>query len=171
MAFLVASLPIVGCSSFTPRIIPLLKEAGIPFTPTPPVPLEVVTRSTSVKDPLPVRGTEIVYGDVEAALGYAVSVATVPWAESHRTQRPEGWQLMVELIDADAQQELGGRLVVTLNVRATLRTRVGNGYLAQTQAACTQSGPVSADRGAPVLYNCMTRVGRDLSNWLSGVEP
>lgn len=141
------------------------------FSPTPPVALEVVTRSTSVHDPLPVEGSDVVYGDVESALGHAVSVATVPWAQQHAKDRPDGWQLMVELVDADAKALEEGRLLINLGVRATLRTRAGNAYLAQKQAVCAQSGVISADRGVPVLYNCMTRIGRDLSNWLAGVEP
>src|SRR5690349_4237616 len=69
-----------GCGG--QRIVPLLTSAGIPLTrPNGAVPLEVVTRSTSVRDPLPVSGTSVVYGDFEAALGHAVSSAAVPWAD------------------------------------------------------------------------------------------
>ena len=156
-----------GCTSVAPKLVPL----GVPIADTPNVPLEVVTRSTAVRDPLPVRGSEVVYGDIEAALGHAVSSATVSWADLHKAQRPDGWQLTVEIVDADAYEQDGGRLIVQLNVRGTLRTRVGNGYLAQTQASCNQTGLVTPENGAPVLYNCMTRIGRDLSNWLAGVEP
>lgn len=155
-----------GCAN-APRLVPL----GVPLTDNANVPLEVITRSTAVQDPLPVRNSGVVYGDIEAALGHAVSSATVGWAETHKAQRPEGWQLTVEIIDAEAVEEGGGRLVVTLNARATLRTRVGNGYLAQTQASCSKTGIVPAEQGSPVLYHCMTRIGRDLSNWLAGVEP
>src|SRR4051794_28549082 len=76
----------------------LLTAAGIPVTSTPSgaIPLEVVTRGTAVPDPLPVRGSSVVYGDVEAALGLAVSTATVAWAKEHQRERPDGWQLFVE---------------------------------------------------------------------------
>jgi hypothetical protein len=152
--------------------VALLSTAGIPVTSTPAgaVPLEVVTRGTAVADPLPVAGSSVSYGDVEAALGLAISSAGVPWAEAHRAKRPEGWQLYVELTRAVAD-ESRGRLIVTLDVRATLRARAGNVYIAQTQAHCRQAGLVEAADGGPVVYACMSRVGRDLTAWLAAVEP
>jgi hypothetical protein len=162
----------VGCSG-GPRIVPLLGAAGMPVTPMPSsaTPLEVVSRSTAVRDPLPVRGTDIVYGDLESALGIAVSSAVVPWADAHRAQASKhgGWSMLVEVITADAEMESGGRVVVTINVRATLRTRDGNQYLAQTQDGCREGGLRSADQGAPVMYRCMMHIGRDLAGWLGGV--
>jgi hypothetical protein len=140
------------------------------MTPTGAIPLEVTTRSTSVSDPLPVAHSHVAYSQVESALGLAVSSAAVPWAEAHREKRPDGWQLQVELIQANVEQ-LDSRLMVTFSVRATLRTRVGNIYLAQTHAHCVQAGLVSAKDGAPVIYSCMSHIGRDLAGWLSGVEP
>ena len=156
-----------SCGAGAPKLVPL----GVPISNTPNVPLEVVTRSTAIQDPLPVRNSDVVYGDIEAAMGHAVASATVDWAEQNKGKRPEGWQLTVERVDADAQEQTGGRLVVSITSRATLRTRVGNGYLAQTQTTCNTTGIVTPEQGAPVLYNCMTRIGRDLSNWLAGVEP
>src|SRR5271163_3361534 len=93
-----ATTSLVGCGG-TPQRIALLSAAGIPVTSTPvgAIPLEVVTRGTAVPDPLPVRGTSVVYGDLEAALGLAVSSAGVPWAQAHREKRADGWQLFVEL--------------------------------------------------------------------------
>ena len=69
----------VGCTSSVPKLVPL----GIPVAESPNVPLEVVTRSTAVRDPLPVTNTNVVYGDIEAAMGHAVSTATVDWALGH----------------------------------------------------------------------------------------
>ena len=160
-----------GCSG-AQQNVPLLSAAGIPVTATPTgaIPLEVVTRGTAVADPLPVRRTSVVYGDLEAALGLAVSSAGVPWANAHREKRPEGWQLFVELTRAEAEEK-AGRLVVALDVRATLRARAGNVYLAQTYAHCRQAGVVEAASGGPVVYACMTRIGRDLTSWLSAVQP
>jgi hypothetical protein len=162
-----------GCGATTPRIVPLLRSAGAPLTVTPPngTPLEVVSRGTAVPDPLPVRGSDIVYGDLESALGLAVSSATAPWADSHReypVAKRGGWTVLVEVIGADAELESGGRVVVGLDVRVTLRTRNGNIYLGQTQLGCHEGGLRSADEGAPVLYRCMTRIGRDLAGWLGG---
>ncbi len=68
-------------------MVPLLTAAGIPLTDPTEVPLRVVTRSTAVHDPLRVSGSNVVYGDVEAALGHAVASATVPWADRHKSIR------------------------------------------------------------------------------------
>ena len=170
-ALLVTAPIVAGCGSGSPHIVPLLDAAGVPNTPERTVPLEVVTRSTAVRDPLPLRGTGIVYGDIEAAVGHAVSTATVPWADQHRKhpRAGDGWQLVVELVNADADYS-DGRVLFQLDVRATLRARAGNVYLAQTHASCRQGGIVPADKGAPVMYRCMMEVGHDLDGWLDGVD-
>jgi hypothetical protein len=166
----VVILGTAGCAA--PTTVPLLSAAGAPVThtPHPDIPLEVATRSTGIKDPLPVDGADIAYGDVETALQYSISTAAVPWAEAHRARDPGGFQLFAELIDAEAVYK-GGRLVVTLGVRATLRTRVGREYLAQTQVHCRQAGVVPEHEGAPVVYACMSQLGRDLAGWLGAVQP
>jgi hypothetical protein len=130
----------------------------------------VVTRSTAVKDPLVVVGTDVAYADLEGALGHAITTATIPWAEEHVAERPGGWQLFVEVIEAKAEFD-GGRLIVTMNTRATLRTRGDHDYLAQTQAPCREAGLTIPEKGAPVVYSCMSRIGRDLASWLGGVNP
>ncbi len=160
-----------GCGGAA--VIPLLGDGKVPVTLTPghEVPLEVVTRkSATVRDPLPVRGGAVAFEDVEAALGHAVSSATVPWAERHMAERPEGWQLDLELIGADARAH-GGEVTVTLAVRATLRTRAGNRYLAQTQTHCERSAAVAPKDASPLVFDCMARVGRVLGGWLGAVEP
>ena len=169
-ALAVLSAIAIGCGG--PRIIPLIEASGIPLTQTPPdsIPLEVVTRSTGIREPVPVEGTSISYGDVETSLGHAISSAAVPWAAARRARRPEGYQLTVELTRADASYA-EGRMIVTLGTRATLRTREGRTYLAQTQANCRQAGMVPAEGGAPVMFACMERIGRDLAGWLAQVEP
>jgi hypothetical protein len=160
-----------GCSSGRTEIVPLLAAAGIPLTSPATVPLEVVTRSTAVRDPLPLRRTDVVYGDIEAALGHAVSSSTVPWADGHRHNAgsKDGWQLFVEIITADASYE-EGRVIFSVGVRATLRNRAGNVYLAQTQTSCRQGGIVPPDKGAAIMYRCMMEVGHDLAGWLEGVD-
>lgn len=159
-----------GCSEGM-TIVPLLGTAGIPLTPTTTAPLEVVTRSTAVADPLPVKGAGIAYGDVEAAMGHSIASATVPWATRHRGASPkaEGWQLFVEITNADAEYD-DGRVIFSVGVRATLRARSGNVYLAQSQASCRQGGLVGARKGAPVMYRCMMEIGHDLAGWLDGVD-
>jgi hypothetical protein len=165
----VPAVTVAGCASR--RVVPLLASAGIPITSSHAgIPLEVVTRSTAVRDPLPVAGSPVVYGDFEAALGHAVSSAAVPWVAKNQHRRPGGWQLFVEVIQAEAEHD-GARLVVAMSVRATLRARVGGAHLAQTEATCKDAGLVGPERGAPVLYACMTRIGRDLTGWLAAADP
>ena len=166
-------LAVVACCacSASAEMVPLLTAAGIPVTDPTDVPLRVVTRSTAVHDPLRVRGTSVVYGDVETALGHAVASAAAPWAHEHRDDKkhPDGWELFVEVTNADAVYE-DDRVVFSLGVRATLRARAGDLYLAQTQASCRQGGIVAPDKGAPVVYGCMMEIGRNLSGWLDGVD-
>jgi hypothetical protein len=171
-AIVIASALAACSSAHAPRTVKLLASAGIPYTDTPAAstPLEVVTRSTAVRDPLPVDNTDVTYGDMEAALGFAISSATVPWAAQHKTQRPDGWQLFVEITQAEATYSSERRLVVSFAVRATLRARTGHVYLAQTHAACRQGGVIDVDRGGMIVYACMTRIGRDLADWLGGIE-
>jgi hypothetical protein len=157
-----------GCTGH--EVIPLLSTSGIPVTGTPheEVPLEVVTRSTAVSDPMPVRGSTVSYQDVEAALGIAVTTAAAPFAKSFHEHRPGGYQLTVEIMQADVELS-HGRLMMAMNVNATLRSRVGRVYLAQTQARCQQAGVVEAEHGGPVVYACMMRIGRDLGGWMGGL--
>ena len=166
------ALPLLtsGCSEGL-TVVPLLSAAGIPLTQPTTAPLEVVTRSTAVADPLPVRGTDVAYGDVEAALGHAIASATVPWAEKHSksSKSTDGWQLFVEITNSDAVYD-DGRVIFSVGVRATLRARSGNVFLAQSQASCRQGGLVKSDKGAPVMYRCMMEVGHDLAGWLDGVD-
>ncbi len=117
------------------------------------------------------QGHDVFYGDVEAALGHAIASATVPWADAHRADATarDGWQLFVEVTNADAQYD-DGRLIFSVGVRATLRARAGNVYLAQTQTTCRQGGIAPPDQGAPIMYKCMTEIGRDLDGWLEGVD-
>ena len=159
-----------GCGG-SRQVVPLLSSAGVPLTQPVTVPLEIVTRSTAVEDPLPVQGSDVSYADVEGALGHAVASATVPWAEAHRNQPRDaaGWQLYLEIINANAEYD-AGRVVFSMGVRATLRARAGNVYLAQTQATCRQGGIVQPERGAPVMYRCMMEVGHHLEGWLDGVD-
>jgi hypothetical protein len=160
----------LGCESYR-QMVPLLNTSGVPLTPPTTVPLRVVTRSTAVHDPLPMRGSDVTYSDVESALGYAIASATVPWANQHRghPESKDGWQLFVELTNADASYD-DGRVIFSVAVRATLRGRVGNVYLAQTQSSCRQGGMAAPDKGGPVMYKCMMEIGRELEGWLEGVD-
>ena len=63
------------------------------------------------------------------------------------------------------------RLIVTLGVRLTLRTRTDRRFLAQGQAGCRQSALRHPRDGAPVVYACITQMGRDAASWLALVQP
>lgn len=172
LAGVVAAPVLAGCSSGPPQLVPLIRSA--PVVPNIDAPLEVVSRATAIPDPLPVRNSNIVYGDLEAALGTAVSTATAPWADSHRATKVGkngGWTVLVEVTGAEATLEPGGRVVVGLDVRATLRTRSGNTYLGQTSLSCRDGGLRAAEEGAPVIYRCMMHIGRDIAGWLAGGVP
>jgi hypothetical protein len=169
LASLLLPLFVSACGAETTNTIPLLSAAGIPITMTPPgdISLEVVTRSTAVKDPLPVTGSTFNYADLEGALGHAISTATIPWADAHKNARPGGLQLVIDLVEAHAEFD-AGRLKVTFTARATLQTRRDHDYIAQTQASCREAGLTDPRHGATVVYGCMTRLGRDLAGWLGG---
>ena len=169
-AIAACALLVTGCES-SRHLVPLLLASGVPLTAPTSVPLRVVTRSTAVHDPLPLQGSDITYGDVESALGYAIASATVPWASQRRAHPTagDGWQLFVEVTHADARYE-EGRVLFTVGVRATLRARSGNVYLGQTQASCRQGGVAPPDGGGPIMYKCMMEIGRDLDGWLEGID-
>jgi hypothetical protein len=154
---------LAGCAT----VIPLVDQSGVPVTLTPgdAVPLEIITRkNVTVKEPLPLRGRSLAFGQVEAALGHAVASGVAPWMERHPSQR---WQLDVELIAASARAH-GPEVTVSLDVRATLRARAGNRYLAQTQSHCQESAIAGP---STVMFACMSHVGRVLGGWLGGIEP
>jgi hypothetical protein len=166
---LLAAWLVQACGAETATTIPLLTAAGIPITQTPAgdISLEVVTRSTAVRDPLPVTGTPTSYADLEGALGHAISTATIPWAAAHKNARPGGLQLVVDIVEAHIEFN-SGRLTVTLQARATLRTRNDHDYISQTTVSCRDAGLTDPGHGAAVVYGCMTRLGRDLAGWLGG---
>ena len=144
----------------------------VPITTTPPgtIPLEIITHSVAIPDPLPIPFSRVRYAGLEEPLGHAVATATVPWADLHRRDREGGWQLLVELVQADIERT-ESRMTVTLGVRATLRARVGNVYLAQTQTHCREAALVEPAQASPLFYSCMMNIGRELAGWLGGVTP
>lgn len=122
---------------------------------------EVVARVAGAKDPLPVAGSEIAYADLETALDQAVLRVVPPRHDNILT---------VELVAADAQY-VNTRLSVSLVVRATLRTRLGNTFVAQREFLCRDGAIVSPEAGARVIWSCMTRLGQDLGGWLADLSP
>ncbi len=168
---LLASVLVVACAE-SPHVVPLLRTAGAPLTvvPSPSTSLAISTRGTGVADPLPVAGTSVAYADVEPALASAVASAVTGWADEKGGAHARGYSLLVEITQADLRDR-DGRLLVNLGVRATLRSRADNAYVAQTHVYCQEAGLVAPERGAPVLYACMAHLGRELSGWLGGIDP
>jgi hypothetical protein len=165
-ALVVAVCAAAGCGSSLVQL-----GNAVPVTPTPSgsVPLEVTTREVGVADPLALPGSAVRFAGIEEPLGHAVATAAVPWADLHRGERPGGWQLQVELIGADVERR-DARIEVQLQVRATLRGREGNVYLAQTQAHCREGAVAEPSQSAPIFYHCMMDLGRELAGWLGGVQ-
>jgi hypothetical protein len=122
---------------------------------------EVVPRLAGARDPLPVGGTDVAFSDLAAALGHAVLRAVAPYHEG---------VLTVELVRADADYN-SARLSVSLVVRATLRRRIGNDFIATTTSVCHDGAIADPDAGAPVLWSCMARIGRELAGWMADVPP
>jgi hypothetical protein len=122
---------------------------------------EVVPRLAGASDPLPVAGVDVAFADLARALGHAVLRAVEPYRNG---------VLTVELVRANADYN-SARLSVSLVVRATLRNRVGNDFIATTTQVCHDGAIVDPEAGAPVLWSCMARIGRELAGWLAGVPP
>jgi hypothetical protein len=154
------ALALVACGGKLVPIVPDGPGAGASAAPTDPT-FEVVARTVGVKDPLPVSGAGVTYGELETALAQAVLRAVHP---KHETT------LTIELVAADADYARG-RLSVSLVVRATLRARAGNAFVGQTQAVCHDGEILQPEQGARVVWSCMTRIGRDLGGWLDSAAP
>jgi hypothetical protein len=155
----VASL-VLGCGS---RRLVAIEPVGPPhggFSATD-ASFEVVPRLAGARDPLPVAGSDVAFSDLARALGHAVLRAVAPYHDG---------VLTVELVRADADFN-SARLSVSLVARATLRTRVGNDFIATTTSVCHDGAIVDPDAGAPVLWSCMARIGRELAGWLADVPP
>jgi len=151
-----ATLP--GCGS---RIVPVEPHgAAASGTSSSDPSFEVVARTSSVKDPLPVSGAGVAYGDLERALGRAVLRGVRP-IHDHT--------LTVELVSAEADYA-HARLAISLVARVTLRRREGNAFVAQTQIICRDSSSVAPESGGAVVWSCMTHLGRDLGGWLEGLQ-
>jgi hypothetical protein len=153
-----------GCA---PSLVQLDADAGGPVPPTPLV--DVIATNAGAADPLPITDTVIRFGGLAIAAGRFAASAAAPWAERHAAARPGGWQLLVELVRSNAELA-DGHLTVEIETRITLRATLGQAHLGQTRGYCKVSEPVARD-GAQVVYQCLTRLGRDLTGWLDGISP
>ncbi len=124
--------------------------------------------TAAVRDPLPISGERVAVVGLDRELRSAIAVGAAPWSVRHADGA--GWQLTVELVRAEAARQ-NGRVVVALDVRATLRTHLGRVYLAQTQMHCRQAEVADTKGAAAVFYACTTSLGHDLGGWLAGIAP
>jgi hypothetical protein len=148
-----------------PRLVPILPHAGAPDLGTG-APLAIEARASGAVDPMSISGSSVRYGDVAPALRQAVLGETRRFGAGQTT--PNELALAVELIEEQAEYARD-RFSVALVVRATLRRRSGNVFVAQTQAVCRESALVTPPQGAPVVYRCMLRLGSTLEGWLEEV--
>ncbi len=123
---------------------------------------------TSVHLPLAVSGANVAYSDVDRALGRSIARETAGF-EGRWGSAGRPLELDVELIEAHAEYA-GGRLVVRLTTRSTLRDRAGNRYIAQTYARGSDSATVVVDQGGAVVRSATDAVGRRLAGWLAGLD-
>lgn len=154
-----AALGVAGCGA---TLVPVVPDGphGAEHTPADPT-FDVVALTAGAKDPLPVSGAHVEYGDLSAALGQAIV---------HSVHPRHAHTLTAEIVSAKAEAS-SGQLAVSFVVRATLRAHQGNAFVAQTQSICRQSARVPPERGGDVVWACMSELGRDLRGWLDGLPP
>ncbi|HEY1552001.1 MAG TPA: hypothetical protein VGG28_29445 [Kofleriaceae bacterium] len=155
MRALIALAIVCGCSRDIIPVIPDGFAQGASTAAADPT-FQVVARVAGVKDPLPVSGADVAFADLATSLDQAVRRSVPPRHDN---------VLTVELIAGDASYK-DTRLSVSLVVRATLRLRYGDTFIAQKQVVCRDGAIVEPDRGARVIWSCMTRIGQDLGGWL-----
>jgi hypothetical protein len=147
---------IVGaCHRELVRIVPD-GPSGATAAPSDPT-FEVVARINGARDPLPVGHTDVAYADLERTLAQAIVRSVAPRHES---------VLTVELVADDAHFD-ESKLNISMVARATLRTRVGNVFVAQKQFVCRDGAIVAPEAGGRVVWSCMSRIGQDLGGWLA----
>lgn len=120
---------------------------------------EIAVRTSGAQNPLPVAHSSVAYTDLESALSRALAADLHPRS---------GQFLTVELTSTEAEY-VAPRLSLGMSVRATLREREGNTFIAQSQAVCRDSGFVAPEQGGHIVWECMTILARDLAGWMRGV--
>ncbi len=145
-----------GCSAQSAHLLPLRHLAADARAPSPAA-LEIVTASTTVREPLQLHGTGLAFVDLAPALREAVAAQVDGSFQK--------WRLSLELVAADAEYA-EGRLIVRMTARATLRARADGAYLAQSQHVCSSSGVVAPEAGAQVAHGCLLQIARDVGSWL-----
>ncbi len=151
---------VAGCSVTSAHLLPL-KHFGVEQVAPSPAALEIVTASTTVPEPLQVKGASVAFIELAPALREAVaSVVDGSFQQ---------WRLSLELTQADAEWS-SGRMIVRMTVRATLRAKADNAYVAQSQHVCSSSGVVPEVDGAKVAHACLLELARDTASWLQRIK-
>ena len=156
-----------GCGHST-----IALDAGVvlPAGARAPDPLMDVTGSVSGgRDPLPVEGARYVLSNLTTTVTEMMAAAARPWAARHAKKRRAGWQMTIDLVDAQAELR-AGLLQAEIEIRATLLSRDGLVALGQSQRHCTVTGVDSHDPPA-VVYRCLEQLARDLAGWLETTHP
>jgi hypothetical protein len=156
------------CLSCAVRVIPV--DAARQPRPASGGALEVVPSASSEADPVRVGGTNTAFGGVAVAAARWVSAAAAPWAQRHAVERPGGWQMLLEVVRAEAEAR-DGRITIEIEGRVTVRATVGQVHIGQARCYCKESGDLSGGDGSPVVSRCLERMSRDLVGWLEGLNP
>ena len=155
----------LGCSSV--QLVSVLPSSAATSPTHAEDPLQVRVDISSVHLPLRVAGTDTAFIDVDRAL-YAAIETALSTTKSRLVQGATTYTLHVELIKARAELA-SDRVVVGLTVRATLKLKTGNVYIAQTHAHANQSSPYLPSHGADAAIHCANAIGAELQGWVGGL--
>ena len=100
------------CAGCGVRLVALRPDYVPPLGPSPHG-LRVVPIVEDGADPVRLKGSDIAFAGATAALADIITIAAAPWAERHRAERPEGWELPVALLQSKAEIS-DGRITVEL---------------------------------------------------------
>lgn len=129
--------------------------------------LRVQVDASAVHLPLRAIGSHIAFIDVDSAVDAAVERATMATKRQLTQSGSQSHTLLVEIVEARAEVA-SDQLLVQLNVRATLRQKTGNVFVAQTHAHAICTGPLAESNGSQVVRDCAESVALQLRGWLTG---
>ena len=171
VASLAGVLLLVSSTACTRQLVTLAPVPSLPATQSGAQrPVEVVGIASSGVDPLSVSGTNLVFDGLPRAVAEYVTTAAAPWGLRHLSERPGGWQMLIELVRGEADAG-DGHLAVALEARVTLRTRAGQEHIGQTSGYCRVREPLAAYQPARIVYLCIERMSRDIASWLERLHP
>ncbi len=157
------------CVSCAPlHVVSVLPAQRTPGEGAFSAPLTVVTDTRSVHLPLAVAGSTVAYSDLAQALELAVLSQAAPVLGARARDRR--FELFLELVEARAEYS-SAELIIELTVRATLRDRAGNSYVAQSYARSRVARVTTPELGGPgVAGRACEDVAARVAGWLAGLE-